>query len=143
MKKNKMTVVEGEGRSRARGKLAGRRHGRSGQHIIVATGARARDLPFAKADGSGSGPTATPWCPRSCRPAAGHRIGRDRGRVRELLFGHGRRGDDRRDARPHPPRRGSDVSAFVHKALTKQGMKIHVSSGRRQAGADAAACAPR
>jgi hypothetical protein len=25
-------------------------------------------------------------------------------RVRQLLFGHGREGDDRRDARPHPAR---------------------------------------
>jgi hypothetical protein len=61
--------------------------------------------------------------------AARYRIGRDRGRVRELLQRHGRQGDDRRNARPHPAGGGRDVSAFVHKALTKQGMKIHVSSG--------------
>ena len=55
MKKNKITVVMGEGKLTGKGKLASGR-GRqdaelAAKHIILATGARARDLPFAKADG--------------------------------------------------------------------------------------------
>ena len=56
------------------------------KHIIVATGARARDLPFAKADGKriwtyrhAMTPTEMPT------RASGHRLGRDRDRVRQLL----------------------------------------------------------
>ena len=55
MKKNKVTVVEGEGTITAKGKLSVRRGDETveltAKNIIVATGARARDLPFAKADG--------------------------------------------------------------------------------------------
>jgi dihydrolipoamide dehydrogenase len=56
MKKNKITVVMGEGKLTAKDKLSvtsgdGKTTGLSAKHIIVATGARARDLPFAKADG--------------------------------------------------------------------------------------------
>ena len=55
MKKNKVTVVEGEGTITAKGKLSVGRGDETveltAKNIIVATGARARDLPFAKADG--------------------------------------------------------------------------------------------
>ncbi|MGE3396479.1 MAG: FAD-dependent oxidoreductase, partial [Sphingomonas sp.] len=55
MKKNKVTVVEGDGAVAGKGKLTVTRDGAKteliARHIIVATGARARDLPFAKADG--------------------------------------------------------------------------------------------
>jgi dihydrolipoamide dehydrogenase len=56
MKKNKITVVMGEGKLTGKGKLSvagadGKRTDLTTRHIIVATGARARDLPFAKADG--------------------------------------------------------------------------------------------
>jgi dihydrolipoamide dehydrogenase len=56
MKKNKITVVMGEGKVAGRGKMTvtgadGKATELVGKHIIVATGARARDLPFAKADG--------------------------------------------------------------------------------------------
>src|SRR6185369_460816 len=55
MKKNKITVVMGEGRLTARNKLSvtgsdGKTTELQAKHIIVATGARARDLPFAKTD---------------------------------------------------------------------------------------------
>ena len=55
LKKNRVTVVMGEGKLVAPGKLEVK--GEKGttalgaKHIIVATGARARDLPFAPADG--------------------------------------------------------------------------------------------
>jgi dihydrolipoamide dehydrogenase len=56
MKKNKITVVMGEGKVTAKGKLSvmgadGKATELNAKHIIIATGARARDLPFAKADG--------------------------------------------------------------------------------------------
>jgi dihydrolipoamide dehydrogenase len=55
MKKNKITVVEGVGTITAKGKLSVKRGDETvelaAKDIIIATGARARDLPFAKADG--------------------------------------------------------------------------------------------
>ena len=56
MKKNKITVVMGVGRLTGQGKLSvtggdGKTSELTAKHIIVATGARARDLPFAKSDG--------------------------------------------------------------------------------------------
>ena len=56
MKKNKITVHMGDGALTAPGKLTVTRDGKvtelAAKHIIVATGARARELPFAKADGA-------------------------------------------------------------------------------------------
>ncbi len=56
MKKNKITVVMGEGKLTGKGKLNvagadGKTTELAARHIIVATGARARDLPFAQTDG--------------------------------------------------------------------------------------------
>src|SRR6185312_14825188 len=56
MKKNKINVVMGEGKLTAKNKLvvtgADKKTAElEAKHIILATGARARDLPFAKADG--------------------------------------------------------------------------------------------
>ncbi len=56
MKKNKITVVMGEGTLTAKNRLSirnsdGKTSELEAKHIILATGARARDLPFAKADG--------------------------------------------------------------------------------------------
>ena len=55
MKKNKIAVHEGVGALTGKGKLSVKQGDKTteleAKHIIVATGARARDLPFAKADG--------------------------------------------------------------------------------------------
>ena len=55
MKKNKITVHMGDGALTGVGKLTVTKDGKvtelAARHIIVATGARARELPFAKADG--------------------------------------------------------------------------------------------
>ncbi len=55
MKKNKIAVHMGDGALTGAGKLAVTKDGKTtdltAKHIIVATGARARDLPFARADG--------------------------------------------------------------------------------------------
>jgi dihydrolipoamide dehydrogenase len=55
MKKNKITVAMGEGKLTGKGKLSVTADGKTtdlaAKHIIVATGARARELPFAQSDG--------------------------------------------------------------------------------------------
>jgi dihydrolipoamide dehydrogenase len=56
MKKNKIDVVMGEGALTGKGKLSvkgadGKTTELAAKHIIVATGARARELPFAQSDG--------------------------------------------------------------------------------------------
>ena len=55
MKKNKIAVHMGEGKLTGKGRLTVTAEGKTtelaAKHIILATGARARDLPFAKADG--------------------------------------------------------------------------------------------
>src|SRR5690606_24236679 len=55
MRKNKVTVVEGEGRLTGKGKLSVTKDGQTrelvAKDIIIATGARARELPHLKADG--------------------------------------------------------------------------------------------
>ena len=55
MKKNKIAVHMGEGKLTAPGKLTVTADGKAtelvAKHVIIATGARARELPFAKSDG--------------------------------------------------------------------------------------------
>ena len=55
MKKHKVQVYEGVGALTAKGRLSVKQGDKSvdveARHILIATGARARDLPFAKADG--------------------------------------------------------------------------------------------
>ena len=55
MKKNKIAVHMGEGKLTGKGKLSVAAEGKTTElgykHLIVATGARARELPFAKSDG--------------------------------------------------------------------------------------------
>ena len=134
MKKNKITVVEGEGTITAKGKLSVTKDGKttelSAKNIIIATGARARDLPFAKADGNKI------WTYR-------HAMVPTEMPTKLLVIGSGAIGvefasfysDMGADVTIVEmldrilPVEDEEVSAFVHKALTKQGMKIHVSSG--------------
>ena len=56
LKKNKVTVIDGEAKLAGKGKLEVTKDGKAvgeyeAKHIIVATGARARELPHLKADG--------------------------------------------------------------------------------------------
>ena len=134
MKKNKVTVVEGEGTIAGKGKLVVTKDGQKtelqGRHILVATGARARDLPFAKADGDRI------WTYR-------HAMVPKEMPTKLLVIGSGAIGiefasfysDMGADVTVVEmldrilPVEDEEVSAFMHKALTKQGMKLHVSSG--------------
>jgi dihydrolipoamide dehydrogenase len=130
MKKNKITVVEGEGKITGKGKLQVGDKTLEAKHIIVATGARARDLPFAKADGERI------WTYR-------HAMVPKEMPTKLLVIGSGAIGVEFASFYSDMgaevtivemldrilPVEDADVSVFVHKALTKQGMKLHVSSG--------------
>jgi dihydrolipoamide dehydrogenase len=134
MKKNKITVVEGEGTLTGKGGLKVVKDGKTtelqSKHIIVATGARARDLPFAKADGKRI------WTYRHAMVPAEMP-------TKLLVIGSGAIGVEFASFYSDMgaevtivemldrilPVEDEEVSAFVHKALTKQGMKLHVSSG--------------
>ncbi|HZG09479.1 MAG TPA: dihydrolipoyl dehydrogenase [Allosphingosinicella sp.] len=134
MKKNKITVVEGEGSLKGKGVLKVTKDGKTtelqAKHIIVATGARARDLPFAKADGKRI------WTYRHAMVPAEMP-------TRLLVIGSGAIGVEFASFYSDMgakvtivemldrilPVEDADVSAFVHKALTKQGMTIHTNSG--------------
>jgi dihydrolipoamide dehydrogenase len=130
MKKNKVTVVEGEGKLAGKGKLQVGDKILEAKHIIIATGARARDLPFAKADGERIWTYRHAMVPKIMP-------------TRLLVIGSGAIGVEFASFYSDMgaevtivemlerilPVEDEDVSAFVHKALTKQGMKLHVSSG--------------
>ncbi len=130
MKKNKIAVVEGEGKLTGKGKLQVGDKTLEAKHIIVATGARARDLPFATADGE------RVWTYR-------HAMVPKVMPTKLLVIGSGAIGVEFASFYSDMgaqvtivemlerilPVEDEDVSAFMHKALAKQGMTIHVGSG--------------
>lgn len=129
MKKNKVTVHMGEGTLVAPGKLSVK--GEKGEetltakHIIVATGARARDLPFAPADGKRIWTYRTAMTPPEM-PTKLLVIGSGAIGVEFASFYNDMGAEvtivemmDR-----VVPVEDADVSAFLEKALVKQGMTI-------------------
>ena len=134
MKKNKIVVVEGEGKITGKGRLSVVKDGKTtelqAKHIIIATGARARDLPFAKADGERI------WTYR-------HAMVPKEMPTRLLVIGSGAIGVEFASFYSDMgaevtivemldrilPVEDEEVSAFMHQALTKQGMTIRVGSG--------------
>ncbi len=134
MKKNKIAVHMGEGTLLGGGKLEVK--GEKGtetltaKHIIVATGARARDLPFAETDGK------RVWTYR-------HAMVPPEMPTKLLVIGSGAIGiefasfynDMGADVTVVEmldrvvPVEDADVSAFLEKALTKQGMTIMTGAG--------------
>jgi dihydrolipoamide dehydrogenase len=134
MKKNKVTVVEGDGVITGKGKLTVTKDGAKtefqAKHIIIATGARARDLPFAKADGERVWTYRHAMVPKEM-PSKLLVIGSGAIGVEFASF-YSDMGAEVTIVEMLPrilPVEDEDVSAFVHKALTKQGMKLHVGSG--------------
>jgi dihydrolipoamide dehydrogenase len=134
MKKNKVAVVEGEGTITGKGTLSVARDGKTtelaAKHIIVATGARARDLPFAKADGNKVWTYRHAMVPREM-PSKLLVIGSGAIGVEFASF-YSDMGAEVTIVEMLDrilPIEDEEVSAFMHKALTKQGMKLHVSSG--------------
>ncbi|MGY4396496.1 dihydrolipoamide dehydrogenase [Sphingomonas sp. UYAg733] len=134
MKKNKVTVIEGSGTLTGKGKLSVRQGDKvtelEAKNIIVATGARARDLPFAKADGKRI------WTYR-------HAMVPEEMPTKLLVIGSGAigvefasfyndMGADVTIVEMLPrvvPVEDEEVSAFMEKALAKQGIKILTSAG--------------
>ena len=134
MKKNKITVYMGEGRLTSPGALTVT--GEKGEekltakHVIIATGARARDLPFAPADGK------RVWTYRHAMTPAELPS-------KLLVIGSGAIGIEfasfYNDMGSEVtvvemldrivPVEDADVSAFLEKALRKQGMTILTGAG--------------
>ena len=142
MKKNKITVHMGDGKLLAANKLAVTKDGKTeeltARHIILATGARARDLPFAPADGKRiwtyRHAMVPPEMPKKLLVIGSGAIGiefasfyNDMGAevtVVEMM--------DR-----IVPVEDAEVSDFLEKALTKQGMTILTGAGVNSLKADA------
>ena len=134
MKKNKITVYMGEGKLLAPGQLEVKTEQGtetfSAKHIIIATGARARDLPFAPADGK------RVWTYRHAMTPAELPS-------KLLVIGSGAIGIEfasfYNDMGSEVtvvemldrivPVEDTDVSAFLEKALKKQGMTILTGAG--------------
>ncbi|MFN0045547.1 MAG: dihydrolipoyl dehydrogenase [Sphingorhabdus sp.] len=134
MKKNKITVHMGDGKLTAPGKLTvttdGKAEELTAKNIIIATGARARDLPFAPADGKRiwtyRHAMVPPEMPKKLLVIGSGAIGiefasfyNDMGAevtVVEMM--------DR-----IVPVEDADVSTFLEKSLKKQGMTIMTSAG--------------
>ncbi|SMC31088.1 dihydrolipoyl dehydrogenase [Novosphingobium sp. B1] len=134
MKKNKITVHMGNGvlKTATSVEVTGDKGTEtiSAKHVIVATGARARDLPFAKADGE------RVWTYR-------HAMTPKQMPTKLLVIGSGAIGIEfasfYNDMGAEVtvvemmdrvvPVEDADVSAFLEKALTKQGMKIMTGAG--------------
>jgi dihydrolipoamide dehydrogenase len=89
LKKNKVTVLEGRGKLAGNGKVIvdGKDAGTvEAKHIIIATGARARNLPGLEADGKLVWSYREAMVPESMpKSSAGHRLWRYRYRVCQLL----------------------------------------------------------
>ena len=134
MKKHKITVVEGDGTITGKGTLNVVRDGKTtelaARNIIIATGARARDLPFAKADGERIWTYRHAMVPKVMP-------------TKLLVIGSGAIGVEFASFYSDMgvsvtivemldrilPVEDEEISAFVHKALVKQGMTIHVGAG--------------
>ncbi len=134
MKKNKINVVEGEGAITGKAALSVSKDGKTtelaAKNIIIATGARARDLPFAKADGNRIWTYRHAMVPKEM-PTKLLVIGSGAIGVEFASF-YSDMGADVTIVEMLDrilPVEDEEVSAFVHKQLAKQGMKIHVSSG--------------
>lgn len=135
MKKNKVTVIEGSGKIVGKGKVGvddkdGKRtHTLESKHIILATGARARELPGLEADGK------LVWNYR-------HALMPDAMPKKLLVIGSGAIGTEFASFYLNMgaevtlvevmdkilPVEDEEISKMAHKAFEKQGMKIHTKT---------------
>jgi len=134
MKKNKITVYFGDGALTGKGSLSVTKDGKAtdlaAKNIIIATGARARDLPFAKADGKRIWTYRTAMTPPEM-PGKLLVIGSGAIGIEFASF-YNDMGSDVTIVEMLDrilPVEDAEISAFMDKALTKQGMKIRVSTG--------------
>ena len=134
MKKNKIAVHEGVGTLTGKGKLSVKQGDKTtelaAKHILIATGARARDLPFAKADGKRI------WTYR-------HAMVPEEMPTKLLVIGSGAIGVEFAsfyndmgaevtivEMLPRIlPVEDEEVSAFMEKRLTKEGIRIVTGAG--------------
>ncbi|MBB4153670.1 dihydrolipoamide dehydrogenase [Sphingomonas jinjuensis] len=134
MKKNKVQVYEGVGKLTAPGKLSVKQGDKTielaAKDIIIATGARARDLPFAKADGKRvwtyRHAMVPPEMPTKLLVIGSGAIGV------EFASFYNDMGADVTIVEMLPrilPVEDEEISAFMEKALTKQGMTIRTGVG--------------
>ena len=135
MKKNKVAVHMGTGVLTGKGKLTvtaedGKKTELAAKNIIVATGARARDLPFAKADGKRIWTYRHALVPAEM-PSKLLVIGSGAIGIEFASFYHDLGAEvtvvemlDRL-----VPVEDADVSAFLEKSLKKQGMTIMTGAG--------------
>ena len=134
MKKNKITVHMGDGKLTAANTLTVTKDGKTeeltAKNIILATGARARDLPFAPADGKRiwtyRHAMVPPEMPKKLLVIGSGAIGiefanfyNDMGAEVTVVEMMNR----------IVPVEDADVSTFLEKALTKQGMTIMTGAG--------------
>ena len=135
MKKNKITVVDGSGKLIGKGKVGvdgkdGKRsHEITAKHIILATGARARELPGLEADGK------LVWNYK-------HALLPDAMPKKLLVVGSGAIGSEFASFYLNMgsdvtlvevmdqilPVEDEEIAKFAHKAFEKQGMKIHTGT---------------
>ncbi|HEX8415671.1 MAG TPA: dihydrolipoyl dehydrogenase [Sphingomicrobium sp.] len=134
MKKHKITVHAGVGAITAKGKVTVKQADQSvdleAKNIIVATGARARDLPFAKADGKRIWTYRHAMVPE-VMPTKLLVIGSGAIGVEFASF-YNDMGADVTIVEMLPrilPVEDEEVSAFMNKALTKQGIKLLTATG--------------
>ncbi|WP_431284480.1 dihydrolipoyl dehydrogenase [Humitalea sp. 24SJ18S-53] len=134
MKKNKITVYDGQGALAGPGKLSVTKDGKSvadlaAKHIILATGARARTIPGIEADGK------LIWTYREAMtpPALPKKL---------IVIGSGAIGSEFASFYQNMgsqvtlievmdrilPVEDAEVGAFVHKAFTKQGMTVLIKA---------------
>jgi len=134
MKKNKITVYFGDGKMTGKDSLTVTKDGKATElttkNIIIATGARARDLPFAKADGKRIWTYRTAMTPPEMP-------------TKLLVIGSGAIGIEFASFYNDMgakvtviemidrilPVEDAEVSAFMEKALSKQGMDIRTGAG--------------
>ncbi len=134
MKKNKVTVVEGVGALTGKGKLSVKQGNGTvelaAKHILIATGARARDLPFAKADGQRIWTYRHAMVPQEM-PTKLLVIGSGAIGVEFASF-YNDMGAEVTIVEMLPrilPVEDEEVSAFMEKRLTKDGIRIVTGAG--------------
>src|SRR6201987_276583 len=134
LRKNKVTVFDGQGRLAGKGRLAVVKDGNpvaelAAEHIVLATGARARSLPGLEPDGERiwtyKEARVPPGIPKSLLVVGSGAIG-----IEFASFYHDMGAEvtvvevlDR-----VLPVEDEEISAFVRKSFEKQGIKIHTSA---------------
>ncbi len=130
LKKNKVTVIDGAGRLAGPGRVAVEKDGKpvatlSAKHIILATGARARQLPGMEADGkliwSYKEAMVPPALPKSLLVMGSGAIGIE---FASFFLNMGAQVTVVEVLDRILPVEDEEISAFARKAMEKQGMKI-------------------